>query len=86
MRPNPHFPVDLVIFTEEIFHGKLLFFLQWKSHLIRLCEDSTLYKSNTSRVYFVDHLFGTFAKFSEKLRFLTLWYAHIYVLRNVKKS
>ena len=31
MWPNPHFPADLVTFTEEILNGKLnlFFFLQW---------------------------------------------------------
>ena len=28
MWPNPHFPADLVTFTEEILNGKLRFFVQ----------------------------------------------------------
>ena len=34
MRPNPQFPADLVAFTEEIFNGKLHFFVQCKLHEI----------------------------------------------------
>ena len=30
MWPNPQFPVDFVIFTEEIFNGKLHFSVQWE--------------------------------------------------------
>ena len=29
MKPNPQFPADLVIFTEEIFNGKIHFCTVW---------------------------------------------------------
>ena len=29
MWPNPQFYTDSVTFTEEIYNGKLLFFVQW---------------------------------------------------------
>ena len=32
MWPNPQFPEDLVIFTGEIFNGKLLFFFAVETH------------------------------------------------------
>ena len=37
--PNPHYPADLVTFTEEIFNGKLHFLC---SAITRLCKGSVI--------------------------------------------
>ena len=44
MWPNPYFPADLVIFTEEILNGKLHFCVQWRAQLFKFISRRTTRK------------------------------------------
>ena len=53
MRPNSQFPADLLTFTEEIFNGKLHFFVQC---IIGLIAKTTRKFINNSRYKFLGYM------------------------------
>ena len=54
MWPNPHFPADLVTFTEEILNGKLQFLYDGHSgtYIFRNVKSKAFYASKGRNIFY----------------------------------